>query len=351
MSTKHNRPATISQITKCIKKNMHNVKINLNVNPKFEQSTEFTIYREPKQVQIETSLASKSVNEDKNTLVYKNNELIDIPRKLNESFDSLLDTNYYIFGVPKEDSFFYSLLYVISKDFKLKKSDVRQNYVSTLKENMLSKLGQIFRDRQYSKYEYKKTAISNNFQDTTHISEGLICLAADYFGVNLLVLNYDTEKYWVGREYDDTLNEKNVIIIFSNGVYLPLIHIYGEFPDNFIYKCIVNRYKIYRKLATQTELTFVEQHTQKNEQVPIPGKPVLTTNNEKSILSEHDVDNSSANDNSSAKPNLRAFSGYKLPELQELSKEFNININIIDSEGKKIKAKTKRQLYDELTKL
>jgi hypothetical protein len=354
MSNKHNRSATISQITKCIKKNMHNVKINLNVNPQFEQNTEFTIYREPKKVQIETSLASKSINEDKHTLVYKNNELIDIPRKLNESFDSLLDTNYYIFGVPKENSFFYSLLYVISKDFKLKKSDVRENYVKTLKENMLAKLGQIFRDRQYSKYEYKKSAIVDNFQNTSSISEGLICLAADYFEVNIIVLNYDTEKYWMGKEYDDTHNEKNVIIIYSNGIYLPLIHIYGDLPDNFIYKCIVNRYKIYRKLATQTELSVVEQETQKtakpetqeaDEQVPTPGQPILESVNE--LDTSTTIETSK---NSHTKPNLRGFSAYKLPELQDLAKEYSINVNNVDSEGKKIKPKTKRQLYDELAK-
>ena len=123
-SSKHNKPATISQITKCIKNNMHNVQINLKTNPDFEQGTNFIVYRELKKVEIETSLASKSINEDKNTLVYTLDQVIDIPRKLNEYFDNNLDTNYYIYGVPKKDCFFHSLLYVVSKDFKLKSNDL-----------------------------------------------------------------------------------------------------------------------------------------------------------------------------------------------------------------------------------
>ena len=50
--------ATISNVTKCVKRNKHNVKINLDVNSQFEQAIEFTVYREPKQCTIETSISS-----------------------------------------------------------------------------------------------------------------------------------------------------------------------------------------------------------------------------------------------------------------------------------------------------
>lgn len=343
--SKFNGPATISQITKCLKNNKHNVKINLNVISQFEQGTEFPIYREPKKVEIETSLASKSVNEDKTSLIYNYNQIINIPKKLNEGFDNKLDLNYYIFGVPQKDSFFHSLLYVVSKDFKLKKEDVRLDYVTTLKQTMLERLPKLFRDNKYSKYDYKRTQIADNFDDTSNISEGLMCLASDYFGINLIILNYDTDKYWLGKEYDETLNEKNVVLVYSNGVYLPVIHIYGEFPDNFIYKCVLNRFKIYRKLATNTELSVVEQETVKPVVVepdvqepeviaPKPGSPVL-------------VETPPPQE----KPQLRGFSGYKLPELRELATKFGINLQNIDTKTNKSKPKTKKQLYDELSAL
>jgi hypothetical protein len=328
---KFNRPATISQITKCIKKNMHNVQISLKVNPEFEQGTDFKVYRDLKEVAIETSIASKSINEDKLSLVYKNNQVIDIPKKLNDNFDNKLDTNYYIFGVPKEDSFFHSMLYIVSKDFKLKPEDVRLNYIKTLKETMTSKVSFLFKNGGYSKYEYKRNQILENIENTDHVSEGLICLASDYFGVNLVILNYDNDKYWLGKEYNDDINEKNVVIIFSKGVYLPLIHIYGEFPDNFIYKCIVNRFKLYKKLATQTELSVVEQEVAVTKEEPIvevpkPGSPVLAKN----IV-------------------LKGFSGYKLSDLVSLAEENGISPTH-DVNGKQ-KPKTKRAIYDELSNL
>lgn len=334
-SSKHNKPATISQITKCIKNNMHNVQINLRANPDFEQGTNFTVYRELKKLEIETSLASKSINEDKNTLVYTSDQVIDIPRKLNEYFDNSLDTNYYIYGVPKKDCFFHSLLYVVSKDFKLKSSEVRESYVNTLKESITSKLPSLFKTGGYSKYEYKRNDILENIENPTSVTEGLICLMSDYFSVNLVILNYDNEKYWMGKEYNDAINEKNVILIYSNGIYLPLIHIYGDLPDNFIYKCIVNRFKIYRKLATQTELSVVEQEVAKAEpvpeQIPVPepGIPVLA--------------------NTEPKLTLKAFSGYKLGDLVSLAEKYNISTT--QEVNGKAKAKTKRVLYDELANL
>ena len=343
--SKFNQPATISQITKCLKNNKHNVKINLNTVSQFEQGVEFPIYREAKKVEIETSLASKSVNEDKTSLVYNLNEIINIPKKLNEGFDNKLDLNYYIFGVPKEDSFFYSLLYIVSKDFKLKKEDVRHNYVNTLKQTMLERLPKLFRDNQYSKYEYKRAQITENFENTSHISEGLMCLASDYFGINLIVLNYNTEKYWIGKEYEDKHSEKNVVIIYSDGVYLPLIHIYGEFPDNFIYKCVLNRFKVYRKLATNVDLSVVEQETCISE-VPTPGKPVLAKNPQSAAAPAPAPAPAPTETNDKKNIKLRAFSGYKLPELVSLAKDNNISI---DTEvNGKTKAKTKRQLYDDL---
>ena len=127
--------------------------------------------------------------------------------------------------------------------------------------------------------------------------------------------------------------------MYSNGVYLPVIHIYGEFPDNFIYKCVLNRFKIYRKLATNTELSVVEQETVKTVPVesdvqkpvsPKPGSPVLAETAEK-------------------KPELRGFSGYKLPELRELATQFGIELQIVDTNTNKSKPKTKKQLYDELS--
>ena len=365
MSKRHQKPATISQVTKCVKRNMHNVKINLNPNPEFEQSTEFVVLRKQKIMTIETSLSSKSVNEDKNTLIYKVNEVLDIPRKLNEHFDSNLDTQYYIYGVPSDDSFFYSLLYVISKDFKLKDSKIRSQYVSKLKENLSTQASSLFRKNKYSKYGYKCTDIVSNIETTDSISEGLMALVSDYFGINLVVLNYDTEKYWVGKEYNTDFNEKNVVIIYSNGLYLPLIHIFGEMPSNFIYKCIVNRFTIYNKLANNTDVSLIEEHLGKSiggggiesdanvdanvavvADTPQPGQPAL--NNVVQDESPNELPIQTPIQTSST-ITLKGFTSYKLNELQILAALSNIDIKLVVN-GKE-KNKTKRVLYDELAGL
>jgi hypothetical protein len=345
--SKHNKPASISQITKCIKNNKHNVKINLNSIPQFEQSIEFKIYREPKVVAIETSLASKEINEDKHTLCYKLNEILDIPRKLNESFDMNLDSNYYIFGVPKEDSFFYSLLYVISKDFKLKKEAVRSNYVISIKEELRNSVNKLFKQNNYGTYGYKRGVLSDNITNSDKIHESLMCLVSDYFGINLLVLNYDQEKYWIGKEYNNAYSEKNVIIIYSNGVYLPLIHIFGEFPNDFIYKCIINRFKVFNKLehANMTH-SFVEQQLSTPVAAPAPAAPVAPVAQVAQQLSAQQL---SAPETSNNITKLKTFSGYKLPELQSIASTFNISFN--HSVNGKDRQKTKRMLYDEIKAL
>lgn len=371
MSKRHQKPATISQVTKCVKRNMHNVKINLNPDPDFEQSTEFVVLRKQKKVMIETSLSSKSVNEDKNTLIYKENEVLDIPRKLNEHFDNNLDTQYYIYGVPSDDSFFYSLLYIISKDFKLKDSKIRDQYVSKLKESLSTQASGLFRNNKYSKYGYKLANIVSNLETTDSISEGLMALVSDYFGINLVILNYDTEKYRIGKEYNTDFNEKNVVIIYSNGIYLPLIHIFGEMPSNFIYKCIVNRFTIYNKLANNTDVSLIEEHLGKSigggdsvsnadvevkvsvdmvANTPQPGQPAL--NNVVQIETPNELPNESSKETpnkQSPSITLKGFTSYKLNELQTLATQHNIDIKLVVN-GKE-KNKTKRVLYDELVAL
>ena len=324
--SKYQKPASISQVTRCVKKNMHNVKINLNVNPEFEQSVEFKVYREPKNINIETSLSSKSINEDRNTLVYKLDEVLNIPKKLNEYFDENLDTKYYIYGVPKKDSFFYSLLYIIHKEFKLKDKTVRTNYVDNLKVSLDKQLSSIFKQNKLSRYGYKLSDITDNINDSSAVREGLICYMTEHFGINIIILDYDNERYWIGKEYDDSINEKNAILVYTNGIYLPIIHIYGDLPDNFIYKCVINRLKIYNKLITDTDLSLVEMN------VGASKEPM-------------------SNVGASKEPKLKGFSSYRLGELQELAVKYDIETNVVNSNTQKTKPKTKRQLYDQLQTL
>lgn len=357
MSKRKHNPATISQITKCIKNNLHNVNITLNTNPEFEQSTEFVVFREScSKPECESSLSSKYVNEDTKSLMYKENEVIDIPKKLNNNFDNQLDLQYYIFGVPTQDSFFYSLIYIIFKDFKLKNAPIREEYIKNLKQTLLKDAPGIYRKNKYSKYGYKLDTLLTSIIELKHNNlaiDVLLCFISDNFSLNISVLNYDTGKYWIGKEYNSNFDERNVIIIYSNGIFLPLIHIYGEFPSKLIYKCIVNRYSAYSKIGDKTDSVIDKELAvstpviknkpdtvciidnknndtivdNTNNDTPLPGKPVLLN----------------------TPPDMKAFSSYKLDELQALATQFNIDIYIKVNGNPR--NKTKRVLYDALKSL
>lgn len=323
--------ATISNVTKCVKRNKHNVQINLEVNPQFEQAIEFTVYREPIQCTIETSISSKSINEDKNTLVYKQNEIIDIPMKLNSNFDNMLDADYYLFGVNKTDSFFLSLMYIISKEFKLKNTNIQVNYVNTLKETIQKEINNLHKKFNYTVLGYSKNHIHSCF-DNNIIDESVLCLISDYFGINLILLDYEYDKYMIGKEYDNTIDSKNIIIIKNDNYYIPLIQMYGEYPSKMIYKCVVNNYKINKKVQSVINDSVVEVETHQTK---------ANVSNTNSIVEKEN------NDILSSKIKLKAFSGYKLPELRTLAQQHNISIKH-ENNGKP-KNKSKRELYDELS--
>ena len=143
------------------------------------------------------------------------------------------------------------------------------------------------------------------------INNGVLHYISDYYNINIIVLDYNKEKYLIGKEYNDSLNEKNVIIILNEGIYLPLVNMFGELPTKLLYKCIVNK------------ITIDKSNTTENLDVKI-----LDSSNKKNTL------------------NLKAVSGYKLSDLQNIAGENNVSITeVVDG---KTKNKTKQKLYSEL---
>ena len=75
--------------------------------------------------------------------------------------------------------------------------------------------------------------IQNNIKNNIYEHSELFCLS-NYFDINLLVLDYYNMTYFKGSDYQEDKNK--VIIIKYHHHFLPLIHIFGEFPNNLIYK-------------------------------------------------------------------------------------------------------------------
>ena len=303
---------TISQVTKCVKRNKQNIKINLNAHDEFTQGYEFVVYREKKEASEEIKTISSNILNDTSSVInYNFNEIIDIPKKLENIFDNQLGSNYYLFGVNKENSFLISLLYVISKEFKLKPVDKQLIFSKELLEILINELPSYFRNNKYANYGFKSTSIIENLQSNS-IDEGVLRYLYDYYNINIVVLDYNNEKYLVGNDYNNNFNEKNVIIIKNENIYLPLVNMFGSMPTKLLYKCILNKLKI---------------------------------NKEVSVVQTKIMDNS----NKSNKLSLKALSSYKLGDLQSIAKENNVSIT--SEVNGKTKNKTKQVLYNELISL
>jgi hypothetical protein len=303
---------SIGNITKRIKSNKQNIKINLDVNSDFEQNSIIK-----KRIKQNLDLLKKDEINDNNKgdIMYNDSEVINIPKKLDDLFDNLLCDNYYLYGISINNvSFLNSLLYILLSDFKFKNSKDQQQFSIQLKINLLKELSTYFKNNKYSKLNYKKQSMEDNIENNLFENAELHYLS-DYYSINLIVLDYYKFTYYTGGNYND--NNNNIIIVKYNDIYLPMIHIFGETPSNLIYKCIINKLKINNLTHQSYEKNVVDKDDcLKHEELLVKSNENLK---------------------------LKALSSYKLIDLQDLSNENNISL--LNDNGKN---KTKKQLYDSL---
>ena len=184
--------------------------------------------------------------------------------------------------------------------------------------DQIKELDEYFKKNKYGKLGFNKTNMISNIENNNFESAELHYLS-DYYNINTIVLDYYKFIYYRGDNYDS--NNNNIIIIKYNDIYLPLIHIFGEHPDNLIYKCIVNKLKINnlkkKKISSEAE---AETNTGEEEEAE-------------------------ADTNVKVELKLKSVSAYKLNDLQKLAEEHNIPIT---HGGKK---QTKQQLYNKLKEI
>ena len=336
---------TISQVTKCVKRNKQNIKINLNSYEEFTQGYEFIVYREKKNVSDEIKTISSNILNDTSSVInYNFNEIIDIPNKLDDIFDNQLGSNYYLFGVNKENSFLISLLYVFSKEFKMKPQDKQLIFSKELQELLVSEIPTYFKKYKYSSYGFKLSSIIENI-NSNNIDEGVLRYIYDYYKVNIVVLDYNNEKYLTGTDYNDNYNEKNIIIIKNESIYLPLVNMFGSMPSKLLYKCIINKLPINKEIICDTSNDVVDQNTINDFVQNTINDFVQNTSNDVVQNTNNNVVQKQ-NNKSTKNIVLKAVSGYKLNELQDIAKKNNIQIT--KHVNGKTKNKTKQELYTEL---
>jgi hypothetical protein len=334
---------SIGDITKRVKSNKQNIKINLNINLDFEQTN--VIKKRIKQNLDKLTKEDESVDNDVGDIIYNENEVINIPKKLDNLFDNLLYDNYYLYGISISDySFLNSLLYVLLSDFKFKNTNDQKQFSFQLKTNLLNELPDYFKKNKYGKMLFKKTEMEANIEKNLFESSELHYLS-DYYNINLVVLDYYKFTYHAGNYNEDN---KNIIIVKYNDIYLPLIHIFGEYPGNLIYKCIINKLKINNLSQDSSAEAVAAEGAEAGAEaaegaeeaegaellfnkVAVPPPPYIEP-----VAPVEPVE-------APVTIKLKGYSAYKLNELQELSVKHNINIKLDND-----KNKTKKQLYDDL---
>jgi len=340
-------PISISQVTKCVKRNKQTIKITLNTDDRFEQNHEFVVYRDKKNAPADTEtsiLMANSTNESNTDILYQEHQVIDIPQKLNDIFDNVLGDDYYLFGVDKDISFLMSLLYIISKDFKLKDRKTQHQYCQELKKSLTEELPKYFKDKSYSSHNFNRTQMLDNLENDIY-DKPILCYISDYYNLNLIIFDYNKSTYSSGFDYQDSHN--NVVIIVNDHVNLPLVHIYGEFPNKFVYKCLVNKFQTSNKVnqINTSQPASAPINEPKSVPVPVPeSAPINEPAPAPVVENKPETPKKPIENSSSIK--LKALSAYKLKELQDIAGSLKIDINhTIDG---KQKNKTKRELYNDI---
>ena len=311
---------TTTLITKLVKNNSQTININLKTHPEFEQGCDFKVFKNNTQI-IPMDFHKKEKKELDTTceIAFSENSIINIPKKLNDLFDNHISDNYYLFGLPKKNSFLMALLYIISHDFKLKKDGNDKNkFIDILLQDLVRELPKYYKEGSYSSKNLSHNKIEENLRNNS-IDKGVVYYISDYYNINLILLDYNTMRYHIGLDYSE--DKKNVIIIKNYQDYIPLIHIYGEHPSNLIFKSIINKLEIKNKLDIGAEPNTTKKLSFK-------------------------VKHNSGNDKTK-KFKLKSINSYKLHELQEIATKNNIDTHFYGDKNNK-KNKTKSKLYEEL---
>ena len=211
-----NTPISLNDIIQFIKFNKSNVKLTLDNVPEFEQG--FSIPE--KVVNDETWYPEKDFEahlhreQDRNPLIYQEEEIINIPRNLHELYDP---NYYYTFGLRKEFTFPYSILYQHNKDFGFMNHKDKLTHFQDWKSQLMDTIPATFKK--------KKSQIQSFLQHNSFEEKLIMEYMSNFMDIGLCVvdLNENSIIFSSNVEY-----ENNCIVFKCSEYYFPLIHMYGK---------------------------------------------------------------------------------------------------------------------------
>ena len=224
-----NTPITLNDIIQYVRFNKSTVKLNLDTHPEFEQG----IHIPKKVVNEDTWYPEKDFEahlhreQDKNPLIYQQDEIINIPRNLHEIYDPNF---YYSFGLLENFTLPYSILYQINKDFAFQNDKDKKDTFQTWKSTLLDSIPESMKK--------KKVAIQSALQrDNFHEKEVLDCISTiNSTGITMVDLNENQIMY-------HTIGSENHCIVFKcSKYYFPLIHMYGQNHEESLAQATVDHF-------------------------------------------------------------------------------------------------------------
>lgn len=209
---------TLNEITKYVKHNNSDVKFDINTVPEFEQPMKIP----QKVVNPERLLADEQEKTlDTNVLKYRRDEIINLPSFLDKFFDL---NNYYTFGVLQEESFIYSLSYVVDPNFKFLSETDQTSLVADKKMEYLESLGGST-DFKKGKTEATKALHANNYSNSRVVE-----FISGHLSRNIIVLDLNEKTHTIYREFNGEFT--TVVVLKSGTTFFPLSCIDGSDISN-----------------------------------------------------------------------------------------------------------------------
>ena len=320
-----------STVCNSVKNNKKNTEIKLDTNPNFIQSNDLinreSFLERPKKLvsllEINKKFEDKVVNKVNNTLVYKENLILEIPNSL----DSIIDTNkYYSFGVNKKLSFLDSCFMILDPNYTLHNYKKKLSIMNEFINHLNQQLDNFYKLNSYRKKKCKKPNMKSKL-DKYEVNDPMLYLyIADTFRVNIIVLDLNANTYNKINYYNSEYY--TLIFIKQSDYYLPIIHTDNEISTSSIIDKIEQNFNILKNsfiddslLETTTENNLTEAVDQETES----NQPVITKLDKQLI-------------------ELDKFWKYNLKQLQDLANKLDIPIKDEDTK----KPKLKKVLYEEI---
>ena len=165
-------------------------------------------------------------------ITYIENSIATTPTILNDAFKvcNMNADEWFIYGFKNPESLCKSLLILTTTDFMLKNKNDRRNDVLTIKREMAVNLDIFYKKLGYKTMKFNRTTMMESLMNKdNYITYDFMTLAADYYKVNLLILDIIKGSYvdvsCKNHKYSNNSNTSttNTISTTSNSGYMVIV--------------------------------------------------------------------------------------------------------------------------------